>query len=99
MRVKAMSSSCFFVFFFSSRRRHTRLQGDWSSDVCSSDLPPSTVVHVMPTGQPQPPRYNDLSQLSYRETAAAAQRIERAYDASLAYLDGEIGRASCRERV
>src|SRR2546426_10803558 len=28
--------SCFF--FFSSRRRHTRLQGDWSSDVCSSDL-------------------------------------------------------------
>src|SRR5256885_11585547 len=27
------------VFFFPSRRRHTRLQGDWSSDVCSSDLP------------------------------------------------------------
>src|SRR5574337_1851860 len=25
-------------FFFSSRRRHTRLSGDWSSDVCSSDL-------------------------------------------------------------
>src|SRR5256885_12056476 len=32
-------------FFFSSRRRHTRLQGDWSSDVCSSDLP-------SPTAQP-----------------------------------------------
>src|SRR6266446_9759823 len=30
-----------FFFFFSSRRRHTRLQGDWSSDVCSSDLAPS----------------------------------------------------------
>src|SRR2546426_7028141 len=29
---------CVVVFFFSSRRRHTRLQGDWSSDVCSSDL-------------------------------------------------------------
>src|SRR5256885_4024903 len=27
-----------YDFFFSSRRRHTRLQGDWSSDVCSSDL-------------------------------------------------------------
>src|ERR1039457_7343751 len=26
-----------FYWFFSSRRRHTRLQGDWSSDVCSSD--------------------------------------------------------------
>ena len=29
---------CVFVFFFSSRRRHTRLVSDWSSDVCSSDL-------------------------------------------------------------
>src|SRR5699024_11804732 len=27
-----------FVFFFSSRRRHTRSKRDWSSDVCSSDL-------------------------------------------------------------
>src|SRR3712207_7088662 len=26
-------------FFFSSRRRHTRYWRDWSSDVCSSDLP------------------------------------------------------------
>src|SRR5256885_11122467 len=32
-----MMFHCSF-FFFSSRRRHTRLQGDWSSDVCSSDL-------------------------------------------------------------
>src|SRR3989475_10354105 len=29
----------FFFFFFSSRRRHTRFDCDWSSDVCSSDLP------------------------------------------------------------
>src|SRR5437764_10500690 len=28
----------FVFFFFSSRRRHTRYIGDWSSDVCSSDL-------------------------------------------------------------
>src|SRR5438046_9950455 len=27
-----------FLFFFSSRRRHTRLVSDWSSDACSSDL-------------------------------------------------------------
>src|SRR5690625_6501571 len=27
-----------YVFFFSSRRRHTRWPRDWSSDVCSSDL-------------------------------------------------------------
>src|SRR2546426_6853322 len=36
-------------FFFSSRRRHTRLQGDWSSDVCSSDL-------VLEAGQLDRPR-------------------------------------------
>src|SRR5206468_8615319 len=31
---------CFLLFFFfSSRRRHTRSDRDWSSDVCSSDLP------------------------------------------------------------
>ena len=30
--------SCKSNFFFSSRRRHTRLVRDWSSDVCSSDL-------------------------------------------------------------
>src|SRR2546426_10947394 len=37
------------VFFFSSRRRHTRLQGDWSSDVCSSDLQKQSTVN--PSGQ------------------------------------------------
>src|SRR5690606_10765139 len=31
--------SDFVIFFFSSRRRHTRFSRDWSSDVCSSDLP------------------------------------------------------------
>src|SRR2546429_9815875 len=31
-------ASCQYLFFFSSRRRHTRCSRDWSSDVCSSDL-------------------------------------------------------------
>src|SRR6266566_7563403 len=37
-------------FFFSSRRRHTSLQGDWSSDVCSSDLemPDSVAFGALP---------------------------------------------------
>src|SRR5207245_8791746 len=34
-------------FFFSSRRRHTRCYRDWSSDVCSSDLPQTENVFVM----------------------------------------------------
>src|SRR2546430_3765886 len=36
-------------FFFSSRRRHTRFDCDWSSDVCSSDL-----HHVAPHGAGRP---------------------------------------------
>src|SRR5690242_21352102 len=32
------------VFFFSSRRRHTRLTCDWSSDVCSSDLTAAAAI-------------------------------------------------------
>src|SRR5688572_2890344 len=34
----------FFFFFFSSRRRHTRFDCDWSSDVCSSDLPTAKML-------------------------------------------------------
>src|SRR5258706_8979726 len=35
------------LFFFSSRRRHTRLVSDWSSDVCSSDLCDQALRHVV----------------------------------------------------
>src|SRR5947209_12553779 len=34
------------VFFFSSRRRHTRYWRDWSSDVCSSDLTDAVLAAV-----------------------------------------------------
>src|SRR3989475_11075643 len=45
-------------FFFSSRRRHTRFDCDWSSDVCSSDLAPASRL--------SPP---DISQMSPEERA------------------------------
>src|SRR6267378_2667178 len=45
----------FSFFFFSSRRRHTRSLRDWSSDVCSSDLP---FLHPL-TGRPLG-RYEDV---------------------------------------
>src|SRR5256886_5236877 len=38
MRLVARVSYIVYFFFFSSRRRHTRFDCDWSSDVCSSDL-------------------------------------------------------------
>src|SRR5256885_9152396 len=44
--VLILLAGLFSFFFFSSRRRHTRLQGDWSSDVCSSDLVALTTAVV-----------------------------------------------------
>src|SRR5436189_4515865 len=42
--------SCMVIaFFFSSRRRHTRYIGDWSSDVCSSDLASSRTATRKPS--------------------------------------------------
>src|SRR5207237_2222573 len=43
-------SSFVLVFFFSSRRRHTRFKCDWSSDVCSSDLREGSRVLDAPCG-------------------------------------------------
>src|ERR1039457_7410616 len=58
-----MEFSFFLLFLFSSRRRHTRVQGDWSSDVCSSDLggafPPQWLASTNPpsaAGSPGPCR-------------------------------------------
>jgi NTE family protein len=49
-------------------------------------LPPSVEVHVLPTGAEVPPRYSDLSQLRYRDSSRIVERIERAREASAAYL-------------
>src|SRR5207248_3961634 len=43
-----------FLFFFSSRRRHTRSYGDWSSDVCSSDLQQSHSPRNLPRREVRP---------------------------------------------
>src|ERR1039458_5552939 len=45
------------MFFFSSRRRHTRCLSDWSSDVCSSDLarPPHRLLPEPPAPSTVPP--------------------------------------------
>src|SRR5256885_9642422 len=47
-------------FFFSSRRRHTRLQGDWSSDVCSSDLLMVPVIRALAAAHAQQIVHRDL---------------------------------------
>lgn len=64
---------------FEVARRH-RFLGDLAS------LPASLEVHVLPTGQPEPPAYKDLSALRYRVTAGVEESIERAYTAARNYL-------------
>ena len=50
-------------------------------------LPDGVVAHVLPTGDPDPPRFNDLSQLRYRNFSDVVRRIERAHDATSTFLE------------
>src|SRR5436189_233709 len=96
------------LFFFSSRRRHTRYIGDWSSDVCSSDLWPSSSsaarrVLVVDDSTDAADSLAMLLELEGHEVstaysaAAALEKAER-LQPEIAFID-KIGRASCRERV
>src|SRR5207247_6795208 len=85
------------LFFFSSRRRHTRSTRDWSSDVCSSDLArrPAqgagcrrTPVRRGPDGAARRPELLLLTRGQGRGVRAATQTAT-----------AEIGRASCREKL
>src|SRR5205814_5479358 len=80
-----------FMFFFSSRRRHTRCLSDWSSDVCSSDLPARNALLALPT-LPAAERV-DLLQEEARQTTperAAALHAERA---AVLEIEGRIDEA------
>src|SRR5215211_8111549 len=59
-------------FFFSSRRRHTRSLCDWSSDVCSSDLPPGGERH-----RPRRARPGGVAARGRGARRAAAPQAER----------------------
>src|SRR2546429_5447011 len=88
------------VFFFSSRRRHTRCSRDWSSDVCSSDLGGWNVNagHDLVLQEVRNPNgiFNSLGSPSL----ASRHFFDYAPDAYVKLAAAnEIGRASCRERV
>jgi NTE family protein len=51
-------------------------------------LPPDVTVHVMPAGAEGPAQRGDLSPLRYRDTSRIDVHIQRAYEASRSYLDG-----------
>src|SRR5690606_25092368 len=76
-----------YVFFFSSRRRHTRFSRDWSSDVCSSDLECGDLIEqsVIPAGpilrflaqlrMGHQPEYSQAVIDRYQDHALAGQRL------------------------
>jgi NTE family protein len=65
---------------FEIARRH-RFVDDLAS------IPGDVEVHVLETGQTDPPRYTDRSQFRYRDTTSVRERIARAHEASPRYLD------------
>src|SRR3989449_10271153 len=100
-------------FFFSSRRRHTRCSRDWSSDVCSSDLPatgfdPANAVALTWQNRPLNPDGTPVQFLP-QQIDPQIRLVGQAQSAEpILWLTlkpdtvlglAEIGRASCRERV
>jgi NTE family protein len=64
---------------FEIARRH-RFAADMAA------VPDNVTVHVLPTGDPEPPRYSDLSVLRYRDTSRVSERIQLARESAAAYL-------------
>src|SRR3712207_9441301 len=77
------------IYFLSSRRRHTRYWRDWSSDVCSSDLPVEQLEGRLHLG------------VHHLQRGFASLPVEGGAEDGVALEAGvpEIGRASCRARV
>src|SRR2546430_8114037 len=89
---------CFF--FFSSRRRHTRFDCDWSSDVCSSDLGLlDRRSAAVARGRPRVLLLLGLQLLQALEHALGADDVGMLLGIALLQGVEQIGRASCRERV
>src|SRR5207249_8854502 len=93
---------------FSSRRRHTRSKRDWSSDVCSSDLPSEIVVLFNQAPHPQG-LYSAVDTgmtffslpsfiLKFLPPSLAKPGTGAGAGGGRLNVYDEIGRASCRER-
>src|SRR2546427_8339807 len=86
------------VFFFSSRRRHTRFDCDWSSDVCSSDLKRNpNVVYAEPDYQvqaidttPLDPMWSQQWDMTKIQAPAAWDKQTNAGDVVVAVVDTGI---------
>src|SRR5256885_13153522 len=101
-RVGCSARRFLVYFFFSSRRRHTRLQGDWSSDVCSSDLRMETAS--MDTGSVMGQSSPDNVVVNYAIFAPQTGKVKehgrvfaRSYRSILRSEERRVGK-ECRSR-
>src|SRR5438045_8982360 len=90
----------YIIFFFSSRRRHTRCLSDWSSDVCSSDL--ELVQQTNATGEIS--LVKNLGKVMFSDflipfEVTSLLLLAAMVGAVMLGKPEQIGRASCRERV
>src|SRR5207249_7164304 len=91
--------------FFSSRRRHTISKRDWSSDVCSSDLPKNPDVVYCPSvrllksidGGKSFKQMKGVHHPDHHDLWIDPKKPRRMIDSNDGGVD-KIGRASCRER-
>src|SRR5690606_40726743 len=94
--------ACFFIFLFSSRRRHTRFSRDWSSDVCSSDLDYDgrKAIDWGIYGAPETFLVDAEGIVRWKHVGPIDEAtIERSLLPALDAIGVQIGRASCREGV
>src|SRR2546430_6995185 len=89
--------NCFF--FFSSRRRHTRFDCDWSSDVCSSDLITWTTAGTVADVKLEYSTDNFVTPILITGSTPAAGGSFAWTVPDAISTTVKIGRASCRERV
>src|SRR5206468_9566378 len=84
-----------FFFFFSSRRRHTRSDRDWSSDVCSSDLHDLACCRTLPLGSPQAANAATGQIMTEGLCKPGYERVAEAFAGNFA-SKGEVGASVCR---
>src|SRR5699024_11881102 len=93
------------LFFFSSRRRHTRSKRDWSSDVCSSDLGGNIIIPMfvgafLNTFFPKVLEIGGFTTPLAQGSGALVGAFLFIIGGTISFKSSaEIGRASCRERV
>src|SRR5256886_5419839 len=89
------------LFFFSSRRRHTRFDCDWSSDVCSSDLlAGEQTLQVGEQAAIEQRTPEQVAEALYQVGGRDVRQSDRhEHDGAGARTPHQIGRAAGRERV